>query len=95
MALAVLILSEGFGFPMQRFLALQRKKRLHNKKKVSIPKTRFVLVQGPAEQFQSWLGQIIVYFLSACKLMSLACHTGKSLSEVLIFAEHGENMLCT
>ena len=22
-------------------------------------------------------------------------HTGKSLSEVLLFAEHGENMLCT
>ena len=41
---------------MQRFLALQRKKRLHNTKKVSMPKTRFVLVQGPAEQFQSWLG---------------------------------------
>ena len=33
-----------------------------------MPKTRFVLVQGPAEQFQSWLGQKIVYFLCTCKL---------------------------
>ena len=24
-----------------------------------------------------------------------ATHTGKSLSEALLFAEHGENMLCT
>ena len=23
------------------------------------------------------------------------CNTGKSLSEALLFAEHGENMLCT
>ena len=27
--------------------------------------------------------------------MKIPFHTGKSLSEALIFAEHGENMLCT
>ena len=27
--------------------------------------------------------------------MKSIVHTGKSLSEALLFAEHGENMLCT
>ena len=30
----------------------------------------------------------------SCTLYTLV-HTGKSLSEALLFAEHGENMLCT
>ena len=30
-----------------------------------------------------------------CFLKSSVACTGKSLSEVLLFAEHGENMLCT
>ena len=32
---------------------------------------------------------------SIVSITALKCCTGKSLSEALLFAEHGENMLCT
>ena len=44
--------------------------------------------------FQSFLNRISLWFRSfSCCFGDSG--TGKSLSEALLFAEHGENMLCT
>ena len=40
--------------------------------------------------FKSWTNQKFIN-----KILVKSCSTGKSLSEALLFAEHGENILCT
>ena len=37
----------------------------------------------------------IIWLMLFYRLFILLLRTGKSLSEALLFAEHGENMLCT
>ena len=39
--------------------------------------------------------RVSVFTFTCCAYRKLGWGTGKSLSEALLFAEHGENMLCT
>ena len=57
------------------------------------------------EQIAEWLplptmkgstSQIYIFSERICNMYTIVIkYTGKSLSEALLFAEHGENMLCT